>query len=563
MSAVETPAGAVPNRVVDWHSINWKKVYRTVRRLQARIVKAVREGRWHKVKALVYLLTHSFSGRALAILRVVSNSGAKTPGVDGILWKTPEAKSAAFSKLRRRGYQPQPLRRVYIPKSNGKQRPLGIPIVADRAMQALDLLGLDPIEETLADGHSYGFRLDRCCADALDQCHKILRGPHGRDTRGPDWIFEGDIKSCFDRIGHGWLLDHIFMDRQMLGKWLKAGYLENQAFFATTEGTPQGGIISPAIANRALDGLQRLLEDRFGASRCQRGICRVHLVRYADDFIITGTSQILLEYEVKPLVVQFLKERGLELSHEKTRITHIEDGFDFLGQTIRRRDNGKIIIKPSKRSIKTFLARIQETIDNSGSMTAGDMIFRLNQQIKGWTMYHRFAVSGRTFAAVDNQIFWKLRRWCRKRHSNKSWKWLKKKYFQREGGRAWVFTGVIRDKNGKGWPIRLMDAGGVKVMRWKKILKEANPYDPAWEPYLEERMTWKWTHTLAKRGRIDYLWKEQGGKCLVCRQPLQVVEQPWHLHHRVWRCYGGQTTFDNLELLHANCHRQIHAHKDY
>ena len=178
MSAAETPAGAAPDLARDWHSINWKKVYRNVRRLQARIVKAVREGRWNKVKALVYLLTHSFSGRALAILRVVSNSGARTPGVDGILWNTPEAKSTAFQTLRRHGYQPQPLRRVYIPKSNGqRQRALGIPTMADRAMQALYLLGLDPIAETLADGHSYGFRLERCCADALDQCHKILRGP--------------------------------------------------------------------------------------------------------------------------------------------------------------------------------------------------------------------------------------------------------------------------------------------------------------------------------------------------------------------------------------------------
>ena len=171
MSAAEMLAGAAPEPTPDWHSIDWKKVWRTVRRLQARIVKAVAEGRWNKVKALVYLLTHSFSGRALAILRVVSNSGAKTPGVDGILWNTPEAKSAAFSTLRRHGYQPQPLRRVYIPKSNGKLRGLGIPTMTDRAMQALYLLGLDPIAESQADGHSYGFRLERRCADALAQSH--------------------------------------------------------------------------------------------------------------------------------------------------------------------------------------------------------------------------------------------------------------------------------------------------------------------------------------------------------------------------------------------------------
>src|SRR3984893_8930977 len=202
MSAAEMLAGAAPRRVPDWHSIDWKKVWRTVRRLQARIVKAVAEGRWNKVKSLVYLLTHSFSGRALAILRVISNSGAKTPGVDGVIWNTPEAKSAAFSTLRRHGYQPQPLRRVYIPKSNGKQRPLGIPTMADRAMQALYLLGLDPIAEALADGHSYGFRLERCCADALQQCHNVLGSPDS-----PCEVMEGDIKACFDRISEERLLE--------------------------------------------------------------------------------------------------------------------------------------------------------------------------------------------------------------------------------------------------------------------------------------------------------------------------------------------------------------------
>jgi RNA-directed DNA polymerase len=563
MSAVETPAGAAPDHANDWHSINWKKVCRTVRRLQARIVKATRAGKWHKVKALVYLLTHSFSGRALAIVRVVSNSGAKTPGVDGIRWNTPEAKSEAFSTLRRHGYRPQPLRRVYIPKSNGKPRPLGIPTMTDRAMQALYLLALDPIAETLADGHSYGFRLERCCADAVDQCHKVLRGHSGPGSSGPDWVLEGDIRSCFDRISHGWLMDHIAMDRVVLGKWLKAGYLEKHVLFATTEGTPQGGIVSPALANRALDGLQRLLSDHFGATRRRQRTNGVHLVRYADDFIITGTSQALLRHGVQPLVEHFLGERGLELSHEKTRITHIEDGFDFLGQTTRRHRNGKVIIKPSRRSVWTLLSKIQETIDHSGSMTAGDRIERLNQQIKGWTMYHRHVVSDRTFAAVDRRIFGKLVRWCRRRHRQKSWKWIRRKYFQQVGTHGTVFTGTIQNRTGTSRPIHLMKAGNVPVRRWQKIRSEANPYDPDWEPYLEQRAAWKWNQTLARRGRIDYLWKEQGGKCVVCGQFLRVEEHPWHIHHRVWRCHGGRDTFDNLELLHANCHRQIHAQNSY
>jgi RNA-directed DNA polymerase len=557
MSAAATLAGAAPGGAVSWHAINWRKVYRTVRRLQARIVKAIREGRWHKVKALVYLLTHSFSGRALAILRVVSNSGAQTSGVDGVIWDTPEAKSAAFSTLRRHGYQPQPLRRVYIPKSNGKQRPLGIPTMTDRAMQALYLLGLDPIAESLADGHSYGFRLERCCADALEQCHNVLGSP-----QSPCWVMEGDIKACFDRISHGWLLDHIFMDRQMLGKWLKAGYLEKHVLFATTEGTPQGGIVSPVLANRALDGLQRLLAERFMNTPSRSRRHKVHLVRYADDFIITGTSKVLLEHEVQPLVEHFLAERGLELSHEKTRITHIEDGFDFLGQTIRRYRCGKVLAKPSKRSVQTFLAKIRETIDTAGSMTAGELIWRLNQQIKGWTMYHRYASSKRTFTRVDRRIFRLVWHWCRRRHRNKSWKWITKKYFQRLGHRNWVFTGTLLDQGGKGWPIQLMEAAKVRIVRYVKIRSQTNPYDPEWELYLEARQVWKMEQTLAGRGRIEYLWKEQQGRCVLCGRPLGLEERPWHLHHRVWRCRGGQETFGNLELLHANCHRQKHARKE-
>jgi RNA-directed DNA polymerase len=554
MSAAAMPAGAAPERTPDWHSIEWKKVWRTVRRLQARIVKAVAEGRWNKVKALVYLLTHSFGGRALAILRVVSNSGAKTPGVDGILWNTPEAKSAAFNTLRRHGYRPQPLRRVYIPKSNGNRRGLGIPTMADRAVQALHLLGLDPIAESQADGHSYGFRRERRCADAMAQTHTLLSHRHG-----PEWILEGDIKACFDKISHEWLLKHVPMDRQVLGQWLRAGFLEKHAWFATTEGTPQGGTISPALANWTLDGLQRLLAERFATTPKGQEKSKVHLVRYADDFLITGTSRELLHDQVQPLVTHFLNERGLEPSHEKTRITHVEQGFDFLGQNVRRYRCGKVLTKPSTRNVKTFLTQIQETIDNSGSLTAGEMIQRLNQQIKGWTMYHRYAASKRTFNDVDHRIFQKLWRWCRRRHPKKSRKWIKTNYFQREGHRHWVFTSLLFNPQGQGRPIQLMTAAQVKIIRYVKIRSAVNPYDPEWELYLEARLGWQLAQTLTGRSGIEYLWKRQEGRCVVCDQPLRPAEDDCQIHHRIWRSRGGPNTADNMELLHANCHRQIHV----
>src|SRR4051812_38265701 len=472
-----------------------------------------------------------------SVLRVVTNSGAKTPGVDGILWNTPGAKSAAFDTLRRHGYQPQPLRRVYIPKSNGKLRGLGIPTMTDRAMQALHLLGLDPIAESQADGHSYGFRLERRCADGLKQAHNVLSHRHG-----PQWILEGDIKACFDRISHEWLLTHVPMDRQLLRRWLKAGFLEKHAWFATTDGTPQGGTISPALANWTLDGLQWLLAERFAETPTGQRKFKVHLVRYADDFLIMGTSKELLRDQVQPLVAHFLKERGLELSHEKTQITHIEAGFDFLGQDVRRYRCGKVLTKPSSSNVQAFLSKIQETIDKSGCLTAGIMIQRLNQQIKGWTMYHRYAASKRTFNYVDHRISRMVWRWCRRRHPKKGWKWIKKTYFQRDGHRHAIFTGQLLNAKGQGRPIQLMSAAKVKIIRYVKIRSAVNPYDPKWELYLEARWGWQLTQTRTGYSRFKTLWKEQKGRCWACGQPLRLPREDCQLHPPVRGRRGGKQT---------------------
>jgi RNA-directed DNA polymerase len=329
---------------VEWHDIDWATCHQQVRRLQARIVKATQDGRWGKVKALQWLLTHSSSGKAIAVRRVTENQGKRTPGVDGENWSTPEAKSQAVLSLRRRGYHPLPLRRVYIPKSNGQMRPLGIPTMKDRAMQALHLLALEPLSEATADRNSYGFRPERSTADARMQCHSILS-----TGTAPRWILEGDIKGCFDNIRHSWMLDHIPMDEAMLQKWLEAGYVYQQQLFPTGAGTPQGGIISPTLANMTLDGLERKLAMQFGRKGTKRSDkYQVNLVRYADDFIITGRTRELLENEVKPLVEHFLAERGLTLSVEKTKVMCIEEGFDFLGWTVRKY-NGKLLIKPSAK----------------------------------------------------------------------------------------------------------------------------------------------------------------------------------------------------------------------
>jgi RNA-directed DNA polymerase len=552
MSAAATLAGAAPDVATHWHSIHWRHVWRTVRRLQARIVKATQEGRWNKVQALVYLLTHSFAGRAAAILRVIGNRGACTPGVDGDVWDTPEAKTAAFHALRRRGYRPQPLRRVYILKSNGKRRPLGIPTLTDRAQQALYLLGLDPIEETTADPHSYGFRRERSCADALEQCFQVLGKPHSAR-----WVLEGDICSCFDRINHPWLEAHIPMDKAVLHRWLKAGYLEKGVFVATTDGTPQGGILSPALANATLDGLERLLQERFGATARQHSRNKVHLVRYADDFLITGTSAKLLRDEVQPLVAHFLQERGLELSHEKTRISRVEDGFDFLGQHVRRYGT-KVLLKPSAKNVRALLDKVDKLLQGKGGhLPVGLLIDQLNLILRGWSCYHRHASSARTFARVDHLIFGKLWRWARRRHSTKPAGWVKAKYFTQRGADRWVFHGKVVDGLGNLRPIYLYKTAQTVIRRHVQVRGLANPYDPACESYFEERLSVKMAGDLAGRKAAQCLWDRQGGKCPVCGQGLTLAED-WHIHHVEWRVYGGSDALYNRRLLHANCHRQVH-----
>src|SRR5258708_38120520 len=332
----EQPAGATFQIVKGWHDINWQAVHSNVRGLQARIVKATQEGKWGKVKALQRLLTHSFSGKVLAVKRVTENQGKNTPGVDRIVWNTPEKKLNGVYSLRQRDYHPQPLRRIYIPKKNGRKRPLGIPCMKCRSMQALYLLALDPVAETTADPNSYGFRPARSTADAIEQCFKLL----SRRKVSPTWVLEGDIKGCFDHISHPWMLSHLPTDRDVLRKWLAAGYLEKGKRFPTEAGTPQGGVISPVLANMTLDGLEALLLRTFPRKDLGRGRGKynpkVHLVRYADDFVITGTSREVLEQEVRPVVERFLAERGLQLSPDKTCVTHIDEGFDFLGQHVRR-----------------------------------------------------------------------------------------------------------------------------------------------------------------------------------------------------------------------------------
>jgi RNA-directed DNA polymerase len=547
MTAVATLTGAPTCGTVDWNAIDWKKVNRTVRRLQARIVKAIKEGRWNKVKALQRLLTHSYSGKALAVRRVTENRGERTAGVDGEIWDTPQKKAQGITRLRRRGYRAQPLRRIYIPKKDGKRkRPLGIPTMLDRAMQALYKLALDPIAETTGDPNSYGFRPERSPADAIAQCFLCLR-----QKTFPTAIYEGDIQGCFDNISHEWLLKNIPMEKRVLKQWLKAGYIDRNVYHDTEAGTPQGGIASPVLANMVLDGLEATI-----AALPHRGTQRqakLHLIRFADDFVITGNSQALFGEDIEPGVIQCMAERGLSLSAEKTKLTNINEGFDFLGQNIRQY-NGKLLIKPSAKSIKTLLDKVRATIKANPTASAGQLILLLNPLIRGWVNYHCHVVSSQTFHKIDHQVVQALWRWAKRRHRNKSHRWIKTKYF----GRSWTFQGQVKANDGTKQKLALFKAARQPIRRHVKVKAEANPYDSEWERYFEARRQTKMSHQLKDKRTVIQLWLSQEGKCPVCAQTL-TEETDWDCHHLIPHVLGGTDTLDNLALQHPTCHKQVHS----
>jgi RNA-directed DNA polymerase len=463
-----------------WGQINWAKVNRRVKSLQARIVKAVQSKHFHKARALFHLLVHSFYGKLLAILRVSTNKGSHTPGVDKQIWVTPYARWQAVAQLSVKGYKAKPLKRKTILKKNGKPRHLGIPTIGDRAVQALYKLGLEPMAETTSDLNSYGFRPKRSCADAIEQCHNVL----GKRTSA-QWIFEADIKGCFDNISHQWVMQHIPIPKRILRQWLKAGYIDNRKWFPTEQGTPQGGVISPTIANMVLDGLEQEIishacPKRYSNGRYENPL-KVHFIRYADDFIVTSAKADYLESEIVPLITKFLEVRGLELSLEKSKITHINDGFDFLGFNIRKYKH-KCLTKPKKGSVKDIYGRIRAVVKANKTIQQKQLIWLLRPIIKGWANFYRHSASKKTFAVLDSKVFNLLWNWAKRRHPNKNHHWIKDKYFKQVGNRYWVFASSVKSAKQQ---LPRFDA--THIVRHIKVMSQSNPYHKDWEAYFEQR----------------------------------------------------------------------------
>ncbi len=450
-----------------WNNIDWKKAENYVNRLQIRITKAEKECTWNLVKRLQYLLTRSYYAKLLATRKVTQNKGKRTAGIDGETWSSPKAKMKAALILTDKKYEAKPLRRVYIEKyGSEKKRPLGIPTMYDRAMQSLYALALEPIAEATGDRTSFGFRKYRSTHDA---CNQVFTCMSRRNS--PKWVLEGDIKGCFDNISHQWLVSNIPMDESVLRQFLKAGYVFNRHLFPTDAGTPQGGIISPILANMTLDGIGMILSNKYHINSCgnidrsHAGKYKVNFVRYADDFIVTAETEEIAK-EVKELIKDFLICRGLELSDEKTKITHIDSGFDFLGWNFRKY-KGKLLVKPSKKSIDKVTEKISNIIKKGKAWTQEALINALNPVITGWSNYHQTVVSSEVFNKLDARMWNMLWHWAKRRHTNKSKGWIARKYWHTVGCRNWVFSTENKC---------LKFLSDTKIVRHTKLKLDKNPY---------------------------------------------------------------------------------------
>ncbi|HAX74444.1 MAG TPA: group II intron reverse transcriptase/maturase [Cyanobacteria bacterium UBA11372] len=551
---------------VEWHLINWRKLERQVYKLQKRIYQASQRGDIKQLRRLQKMLMKSWSARALAVRRVTQdNTGKKTAGVDGVKSLTPKQRLDLVNKLRL-GSKASPTRRVWIPKPGTEEkRPLGIPTMKDRALQALIKLALEPEWEARFEPNSYGFRPGRSCHDAVAAIFDAIRYK-------AKYVLDADITKCFDRIDQRKLLVKLNTFptmRRQIKSWLKSGVMDGKELFPTSEGTPQGGVISPLLANIALHGMENQIKQYVGSLKYldknkKNRMDSVSLIRYADDFVILH-KDITIVQRCQTIISEWLKDMGLELKPSKTRLAHTlnqveneKPGFNFLGFNIRQFSVGKYhsgkntqgqklgfktIITPSKEKVKVHYDKIADVISRHKAAPQSALIEHLNPIIRGWANYYSTVVSKVTYTELDNLMYQKLRAWANRRHHNKSKGYISRKYWQSIGGKNWVFA----TKKGKN-PLRLLSHADTPIVRHVKVKGASSPYDGNLV-YWSTRMG----NNPEMPRRVTTLLKRQKGKCAHCELHFR-EEDVLEIDHILPKSKGGKDRYDNWQLLHRHCH---------
>jgi len=570
---------------LDWDGIDWRAHEQNVIRLRRRIFKATREQDWAAVRSLQKLMLGSWSNTLVSVRQVTQrNAGRRTAGIDGVVALSPEARANMAVRVHdsRSSWEPLPVRRVYIPKAGGKQRPLGIPVLMDRCHQARVRNALEPEWEARFEARSYGFRPGRSCADAIGSLYSTLKGSRAQRV----WILDADLSAAFDRIDHARLLDALgrFPARELIKRWLQAGVFEpGKGFASTEEGTPQGGVISPLLLNVALHGLEEAAGVRYRQTGFNAGTAvpgTSILVRYADDFAVCCHSRQQAE-QVKARLAGWLAPRGLAFNEDKTRIVHLEEGFDFLGFNVRqyRRGGrpGKLLIKPSQEAVRRIRRRLADEIRHMRGSNAMALIAKLNPIIRGWAAYYRGVVSSKVFAALDNYLWQLTYKWVKHSHPNKPKKWIVRRYFGRFNrfrNDQWVFGARDHVLNDHGDIAYLIKFSWTNIVRHRPVWRGASPDDPNLTEYWAVRRR----KVLAPLDSYNLrLLVEQDGRCPLCGEHVLTPDQPPQSPHEWERWWlsivkraiaadylthhgqGGTPDGNRTRLVHTSCHRSLRA----